>query len=76
MTRQNKYRALLLGCGPRAGAHVRVYPDIPTIDLVAVCERDTERRERFMSQCGIEAGFEDYEAALRQIRPSDLWFWW
>jgi len=72
MTRQNRYRALLLGCGPRAGAHVKVYPDIPSIDLVAVCERDAERREQFTSQWRIDVGFEDYEAALRQIRPDIL----
>ena len=72
MSQQSRYRALLLGCGSRAGAHARVYPDISAIDLVAVCERDAERREPFMVKCGIDSGFDDYETALHEVRPDIL----
>ena len=68
----SRYRALLLGCGPRARAHARVYPDISAIGLAAVCERDTERRKRFMAEYGIADGFDDYETALREVRPHIL----
>ncbi|MBT3606463.1 MAG: Gfo/Idh/MocA family oxidoreductase [Candidatus Latescibacteria bacterium] len=69
MTQKSRYRSLLLGCGSRAGAHAKVYPDIPAVDLVAVCDWDAVRRERFMAHHGIVDGFDDYEAALREVRP-------
>jgi predicted dehydrogenase len=49
--------------------HARVYPEIPAIDLAAACDLDAERRDGFMAEFGIADGFDDYETALREVRP-------
>jgi len=67
-----KYRALILGCGSRARAHAKVYVDIPNVDLTAVCDQDSARRESFMAEYGVDSGFDDYETALRSVRPHIL----
>lgn len=64
-----KYRSIILGCGSRAGAHAKVYPDIPLIDLTAVCDRDAQRRGEFASEYAIGNTYDDYEAALQAERP-------
>ena len=64
-----KYRSLILGCGPRATMHAKVYPEIPAIDLVAACDLDAGRRDQFRAAFGIADGFDDYEAALREVKP-------
>jgi len=69
MSTNGRYRSLLLGCGDRAAPHARVYPEIADMELEAVCEREAERREHFMGAFGIGAGYEDYEAALSEVKP-------
>ena len=63
------YRSLLLGCGPRATEHADVYREIPNMEMVACCDLQKERTQQFMDNYGIPEGFDDYEAALNQVRP-------
>ena len=63
------YRALLLGCGGRGRIHADVYRDVPGVDLVAVCDRVQERREEFAKTFEVPAAYDDYEAALAEVKP-------
>ncbi len=63
------YRSLLLGCGPRAVEHVVVYADIPNMEMVACCDLQKERTDRFQQDFAIPEAFDDYETALEQIQP-------
>jgi predicted dehydrogenase len=39
------------------------------MELVACCDLDATRREKFVSDFGIPQGFGDYETALAEVRP-------
>lgn len=65
----SRYRSLFLGCGPRATPHARVYSEIPSIALAAVCDLDAERRSHFSETFGIDQDFGDYEQALDAVGP-------
>jgi len=63
------YRSILLGCGGRGTAHIRAYPRLANMEMVAVCDRIQERRERFQQQNDIPQAYDDYEEALKQVQP-------
>ena len=64
-----KYRSLLLGCGPRAVEHVKVYTELDEMELVACCDLLPERRERFQNELGIPKAYDDFETALAEVKP-------
>ena len=63
------YRSLLLGCGPRATEHIDVYRELDNMEMVAVCDMQEERRENFKERFGVPAAYDDYEAALAEVKP-------
>lgn len=63
------HRALILGCGSRAHCHARVYPHVEGMEIVACCDIDADRRAKFAAEYGIPQQFDDYETALREVRP-------
>jgi predicted dehydrogenase len=64
-----KYRSLLLGCGPRAVEHIDVYRELPNMQMVAVCDKLADRREKFKERFNVRAVFENYEKALAEVQP-------
>ncbi|MGC9318192.1 MAG: Gfo/Idh/MocA family protein [Armatimonadota bacterium] len=64
-----RYRTLILGCGPRAQAHAKVYSEIENMEMVAACDLDEDRLSEFTAAYHIPEGFTDYEEALQAIRP-------
>ena len=48
-----KYRCAIVGCGPRAGWHARAYELITRGELVACCDLDAQRMEKFADDFGL-----------------------
>jgi predicted dehydrogenase len=66
-------RAAIVGCGPRAEAHAEAYAaGVRSGRLVACCDVDAARRERFAARFGIREAFADLSAMLEQVRPDLL----
>lgn len=65
-----RYRCVILGCGPRAYWHARAYRLITRGELVACCDLDRERRERFAKEFGIP-GYAD-AIEMTQAQKPDL----
>lgn len=62
------YRAVILGCGGRAASHVRPYSTIDGAEVVACCDLDHERRERFCAQFGLN-GYADAAQMIEAEEP-------
>ena len=54
----------IVGLGLAARAHAKGYVGLPNARLVAVCDLDRERAERFAAERGIAAVYTDYEEML------------
>ena len=54
------YKAGILGCGPRASYHARVYSEIPNMQLTACCDLSEERRTTLREQFTIPHVYADY----------------
>ena len=68
------YRALLVGTGGIADAHVRAIAATGgRVILAAACDIDAGRAQVFCERHGIPAAHTDYATALREVRP-DLVF--
>jgi predicted dehydrogenase len=63
-----KYRCVILGCGPRAYWHAKAYKLIARGELVACCDRNSERRTKFAQEFGIP-GYADGADMVRKERP-------
>ena len=64
-----KCRSVILGCGGRAHAHARVYPQLNDMELVAVCDLIQERVDEYQKQYGVPKGYTDYEEMLEKEKP-------
>jgi predicted dehydrogenase len=66
------YRAAVLGCGPRSYQHAAAYRGLDEISLVAVCDMNRERLDRYADEFGIGERFEDLETMLQKAQPDIL----
>jgi len=62
------YRSVIVGCGPRAYWHARAYGLTNRGEVVACCDVDQERLNRFKDEFGI-AGYSDAAVMIRQEKP-------
>jgi predicted dehydrogenase len=62
------YRTAIVGCGGRARWHAQAYAWIDRGELVACCDIDAERRDRFAGEFGI-AGYADALTMIQQEGP-------
>lgn len=67
-----KLRSAILGCGPRAEYHARVYDWIKDHELVACCDLDEKRLHRFGDRFGIAGRYGDLRTMLEEARPDLL----
>ncbi len=63
-----KYRAVVIGCGGRGGAHVRAYPLIDDAEVVACADIDAERADKFAGKFDIKA-YSDVAKMLDAEKP-------
>lgn len=57
-------RGALIGCGFFAGNQMRAWQDLPGVAIVALCDRDPARLDRFGDEFDIAARFDDVDALL------------
>ena len=63
------YRAAILGCGPRAAAHMAAFDGLSEIQLVAACDLNRQRLDDAGAKFHIKHRYEQYEAMLEAQRP-------
>ena len=71
MTKQG-YKSAILGCGPRAAAHIEAYEGIKEMRLNAACDMRRERLDEYGRKYRIPRLYEDLEKMLAQEKPDVL----
>ncbi|MBI3921809.1 MAG: Gfo/Idh/MocA family oxidoreductase [Armatimonadetes bacterium] len=61
------YRIALIGCGPRGTAAARAYHAHPRTEVVAVCDRVQELRDKLGEELNVSARFADLEEMLSDV---------
>ena len=67
-----RLRSAVLGCGPRANYHARVYAEVKHGELVACCDLNEERLATFGGRFGISARYTDFRKMMRETKPDLL----
>ena len=62
------YRAVVIGCGPRSGAHIQAYEHIADAEVVACCDLDSERLEKSAAEHSIK-GYSDAATMIDAEKP-------
>ena len=61
-----KIRVGIIGCGGIAGAHIVGYKSIPELaEVVACCDLDGNKAERYAKHNGIPASYTDYKEMFK-----------
>jgi len=66
------YKSVILGCGPRAAAHIEAYEGIKEIRLNAVCDKRKERLDEYGRKYRVPRLYEDLETMLKEEKPDVL----
>jgi predicted dehydrogenase len=66
------YRSAILGCGPRAVGHAEACAHVTSGRLVAACDLDRGRLDRFCDRFGIEARYTELGQMLGAAAPDLL----
>lgn len=70
-----KYRVALVGCGPRGRNHAEAFlQNSDRFDLVALCDKDSERLQSLSSVLNIPETYTDAEGMLSSERPEVFCF--
>ena len=62
------YRAVVIGCGGRAPAHIEAYQHLPNAQVVACCAPSARRREPLAAKYGLKA-YADPAEMIRAEQP-------
>jgi len=65
----DKLRAVQIGCGDRAPAHIAAMLDCGAIDLVALCDRNEEKRRKLGEHFGITRLYHDLKEMIQTEQP-------
>lgn len=65
----NKLRVVQIGCGDRAPSPIAAMLDCGAVDLVALCDRHEEKRNKLGEQSGITHLYNDLEEMIRVEKP-------
>jgi len=66
------YKSVILGCGPRAAAHIEAYEGIREMKLEAACDMRRERLDDYGRKYRIPRLYEDLETMLREEKADVL----
>jgi predicted dehydrogenase len=64
-----KYKVAGIGSGYFAGFQYRAWNRIPETEVTALCNRNRDRAEPIMKECGIENHYTDYREMLDREKP-------
>lgn len=62
-------RVLVVGCGNMGASHARAYRSLPDFELIGVCSRKPESRERLAAELGGVPTHADATRAIAELRP-------
>ena len=65
----NRYRVAIVGCGSHGEYIARGYQAFPETEIVAIAERDPDRRQAMGERFGVRALYPDAEALLKDVVP-------
>ena len=65
----NRHSVLVVGCGNMGSSHARAYRALAGFDLVGLVSRKPESRERLAAELGGCSTFDDFDTAMRTLRP-------
>ncbi len=68
MSKNSHYRAVIIGCGSRANAHVAAYKHLPKAQIVACAAPTPTRREKLAAEFGLRA-YDEAATMLEQEKP-------
>lgn len=57
-------RVGVIGCGEQGSAHLRSYRQIGDVDIVAICDMDTERLAKAGQTFGVAKRYPTYAASI------------
>ncbi|MDO9542215.1 MAG: Gfo/Idh/MocA family oxidoreductase [Kiritimatiellia bacterium] len=69
---KQRYKSAILGCGPRAAAHIQAYEGIEEISLNALCDKQKERLNEYGKRFQITRLYDNLEMMLEKERPDIL----
>ena len=73
--KKDKYSVTLVGCGPRGRDHAKAFLDnSDRFELVALCDKDTERLQSLSSICEGAEPYADAERMLSDVKPDVFCF--
>ena len=64
----SRYRAAILGCGPRSHGHLSAYRLLESVEVVACCDQLDDRRTAFETQYGLR-GYRDPVEMITKEKP-------
>jgi predicted dehydrogenase len=65
----DRYRAVLVGCGPRGSAHAEAYRHVRSASLVACCDLDRGRLESVATAKDIPLRFSSVAEMMQAVQP-------
>ena len=68
----DQLKVLVVGCGNMGASHARAYRDIDGFEVVGLVARGPERRQKLADEVGNPPQFDDYEAALAELKPDGM----
>lgn len=67
-----RYKSAILGCGPRAEAHILAYEGLKEVSLAAACDKDRSRLDNYGQKFSIPSLYENLEEMLDKEKPDIL----
>ncbi len=64
-----KHRVAIIGCGRLGQQYAEAYADFPDTEIVALAERNAERRKAVGERFGVKALYPDADSLLRDVVP-------
>jgi predicted dehydrogenase len=66
---QEKLKAVQVGCGARAQAHIAAMQECGAVDLIALCDQDEAKLNAAGDKFGIEQRYKNMSEMIRALKP-------
>jgi predicted dehydrogenase len=70
--RGNVLRVAVIGCGFQGRVHLEAFRQLPEIEVIAICDLDSTRRESLASEFGVANTYADYRELLDRHHAVDI----
>jgi predicted dehydrogenase len=66
---QEKLKAVQVGCGARAQAHIAAMQECGAVDLIALCDQDAAKLNATGDKFGVEQRYKNMSEMIRALKP-------